>query len=99
MSPAPRVVYSESVRNQLKALHARAVRQGRGADLLSALRRIDDRLHSDPRLFGEPKYHYRALKLTLRVGIDPPLVVHYTVHDEQPLVFVKAIRSLPGQGF
>jgi hypothetical protein len=67
--------------------------------VLAAMRTIDNHLRSDPRVFGEPKYHYRALKLELRVAIEPPLVVHFTVHDEQPLVFVKTLDALPGQGF
>src|SRR5262245_15932772 len=99
MSPPYRVIYSESVRKALKDLCARAARKGLEKNVLSARRMIDARLHSDPHLFGEPKYHYRALKLELRVAIEPPLVVHYTVYAEQPLVFVKAIQSLPGQGF
>jgi hypothetical protein len=70
-----------------------------GQSVLSALKRVDARLHVDPHIYGEPKYHYRALKLELRVAIEPPLVVRYTVHDQQALVFVKAVEPLPGQGF
>jgi hypothetical protein len=99
MNPPYQVVYSEVVRNSLKELHARAAQNGREQDVLSALQTIDRRLHSDPLVFGEPKYHYRALRLELRVGIEPPLVVHYTVHEELPLVFVKAFKALPRQGF
>lgn len=68
-----------------------------GSAVVAALQRIDHRLQSDPRSFGEPKFRYAALKLELHVGIDPPLVVRYTVHDEEPIVFVKAIEPLPGQ--
>jgi hypothetical protein len=99
MNPAFRVVYSQSARTGLRDLHARAARKGLGQQLLAAIRAIDQRLGSDPHSFGEPKYRYRALKLQLRVAIEPPLVVHYTVHEEQPLVFVKALLALPGQGF
>jgi hypothetical protein len=99
MNLAFRVVYSESARTALRDLHARAVRRGLGQNVLAAIRTIDHSLCTDPHGFGEPKYRYRALKLQLRVAIVPPLVVHYTVHEEQPLVFVKALRSLPGQGF
>src|SRR5262249_36463518 len=99
MNPPYRVIYSESVQTSLKNLSAKAAEKGLKQAVLSAIRTIDQRLHADPRLFGEPKYHHRALKLELRVGIEPPLVVHYTVHDEQPLVFVKTLQALPGQGF
>lgn len=93
------VLYSEAVRNELKDLHARAVQKDRGPQVLAAARKIDERLHSNPTIFGEPKFHYQTLKLELRVGIEPPLVVHFTVHEERPLVIVKSLRSLPGQGF
>ncbi|HEV3255378.1 MAG TPA: hypothetical protein VG013_00730 [Gemmataceae bacterium] len=99
MNPPYRVIYSELVRNALKDLYARAAQKGLAAHVLSAVQTIDHRLRTDPRLFGEAKYRYRVLKLELRVAIEPPLVVHYTVHDEQALVFVKALQSLPGQGF
>jgi hypothetical protein len=99
MNSPYRVIYSESVRNALKDFHASAAQVGLGPNVISAMRRIDDRLRSDPHIFGEAKYRYRALKLELRVAIEPPLVVHYTVHEEQPLVFVKALQALPGQGF
>jgi hypothetical protein len=99
MSPPHQVVYPERVRQALTDLHARAVSKGMGPSVLSAMRTIDHRLRSAPHLFGEAKFHYRTLKLQLRVAIEPPLVVHYTVHEEQPLVFVKALTSLPGQGF
>jgi hypothetical protein len=68
------------------------------AAVLAALRSIDDRLHRDPLVFGEQKYHYRGLKLELRVGIEPPLIVRYAVHEQKPLVIIKDVLALPGQG-
>jgi hypothetical protein len=99
MPPPFQVSYPEAVRNHLKRLHAKAAQKALEQSVLDAVRRIDHRLRSDANVFGEPKYHYRALKLQLRVAIEPPLVVHFMVHDEQPLVFVKSLRALPGQGF
>lgn len=63
-----------------------------------ALREIDRQLHAEPHTFGEPRNDYRALKLQLRVGIRPPLVVHFAVHEDEPLVIVKSVQALPGQG-
>jgi hypothetical protein len=99
MNSSYQVVYPESVRNALKSIHANAAQKGLAQDVVSANRHIDNRLRSDPQVYGEAKYHYPALKLELRVAIEPPLVGHYTVHEEQSLVFVKSLRSLPGQGF
>lgn len=95
MTPQYQVVYAESVRQTLNDLVPRVVQQGLAPTVLSALRTLDERLHEEPRLYGEPKYRFRALRLELRVAIEPPLVVHFTVHDEQPLVFVKSIQLLP----
>jgi hypothetical protein len=99
MSPPYRVVYPESVQAALRTLYARAAGQNRAHNFLNALRAIDNRLRLEARTFGEPKHRYQALKLELRVAIEPPLVVRYTVHDEEPVVFVKSVDILPGQPF
>src|SRR5262249_37632099 len=93
------VIYSESVRNALINLSRKAAEKGLQQNFLSALRAIDNQLHLGPRQYGEPKFRYRPLKLEFRLAIDRPLIVHSPVHDEHPLVFVKSVRSLPGQGF
>jgi hypothetical protein len=77
----------------------RAHAVGQAGKLLAALRAIDTRLQQDPRSFGEPTYNYVHLKLVLHVAIYSPLVVHFTVHQELPQVYVKLIETLPRQGF
>jgi hypothetical protein len=67
-------------------------------ELLLALQSLDARLRTDPLGFGEEKFHYHGLELQLRIGIQFPWVVHFAVHDEQPLVFVKKPKLLPGNG-
>jgi hypothetical protein len=94
-----RVSYSESVRIDLRAMVKRALEAGLGGVLRAALQAIDARLKQDPRSFGEPKYRYKNLKLVLHSAIYSPLVVHFTVHEELPLVFVESIQPLPRQGF
>ncbi len=97
-APAFTVSYPETVRMALREIATRAAEQGRTDQVLAAVRAIDARLKQDPRSFGEPKYRYEELKLVLHVAIQAPLVVHFTVHDELPIVFVRSLRPLPGQG-
>jgi len=92
------VSYPETVRAGVKELAIRASDLGMLDSILAAVRAIDTRLKKDPRSFGEPKFRYQELKLVLYVAIQFPLVVHFTVHECLPVVFVKAIRALPGQG-
>lgn len=94
-----RVIYPEQVQNALIELYARAVQKGRGQEVLSAARAINDRLQSDPREFGEPRYSLREAKLEVFVRGVPPLLVFYAVHKTKPLVFVRTIEALPGAGF
>ena len=41
MNPPYRVIYSESVRNTLQDLYARAAQQGLGQNVLTAIRTVD----------------------------------------------------------
>jgi hypothetical protein len=97
--PGFQVVYSQSVKQAIWAMSQRANAAGRGADNLAALRAIDRRLHSDPRSFGDVRFHYHGLHLEYRVAIVTPLIVHFTVHHTQPVLFVMRIFPLTGQGF
>jgi hypothetical protein len=99
-APAPQftVSYPESVSLALREHAKQAAREGCMDKLLAAVRAIDARLKRDPRDFGEPKHRYQELKLVLHVAIHAPLVVHFTIHDELPVVFVKSLCPLPGYG-
>ncbi len=56
---APRweVHASGLIARDLKRIQERAVRQGRGAQVLAAIRQIQRRLERDPRVAGEPSYY------------------------------------------
>jgi hypothetical protein len=97
--PAFHLSYLERVRAALKRMAQRAQAAGLSDKLLAALCAIDTRLQQDPRSFGEPTYNYVHLKLVLHVAIYSPLVVHFTVHQELPQVYVKMIQTLPRQEF
>jgi hypothetical protein len=87
---------SGAVAADLKQLQRRAWHEGRGEAFLDAFRVIVDRLTHAPKEFGEPLYRLPALKLEVRHASRDPLVVYFAVHDEEPLVFVKVVRLLPG---
>ena len=99
VGPPYRVVYSEAVRNALKALCERAARGSRGEEILSAVRTIDEQLRSDPLGFGDPWHDLPAARLTVMIRVFPPLVVSYAVHKEKPVVFVKHFRPFPPDAF
>jgi hypothetical protein len=97
--PIPyRVVYSEHVRHELQELLARAKEQGLGPQVLAAASEIDRRLHIYPQ-FGQPLLDLSFVPGQLRIGVIPPLVVRYAIHEEQRLVIVATpLTLLPHSG-
>src|SRR5437016_5444101 len=93
------VAYSEVAQHDLIDIYGRSVQLGRGADVLSAAKVIDERLHRDPLDFGNARNFLPHWKLKVHNGIQPPLVVYYGVEEEQRLVFVHRFRTLPRTGF
>jgi hypothetical protein len=89
-----RVVMSKQTENRLKELHAKAAQTGTSHRFMAAMRRIVERLRTDPLVFGEPLYRLPSLKLMVRHAAIHPLVVAYAVHEEQPLVFIRWFKVL-----
>jgi hypothetical protein len=98
--PVPyRVIYSEWVRKELKALAARAKARGLSGQFQDALRELDRRLHTYPQ-FGQPLRDLKLKPAQLWIGVVEPLVVQYWLNDEMRLVIVGApIQTLPHSGF
>ena len=69
-----------------------------GQPLLTAIRKIRNRLRTDPWNFGEAEFGYHSLNLVEHVVIVPPLVVHYAVHREEFVVFVMSVTAFSGSG-
>jgi hypothetical protein len=90
---------SKRVNDAFRALYERACQLGLEEKFLSAARIIVDRLRSDPLEFGEARYRYRRVNAEVRIASIPPLVVHYAVHEQQRVVFMKEIGPFPGFGF
>jgi hypothetical protein len=94
----PPLVYSihltGKTRELVKQRFLEAVQAGRGPRFLAALRMIVERLRREPHRFGEPLYRLAALKLLVYHGAIAPVVVDYGIHEEKPLVFIRAIQIL-----
>ena len=65
--------------------------------MLSPIRRIWQQLSLNPVEFGEPLYRLPALRLQVRHGAVGPLLIHFAVHENRPLVFIKSVTLLPEQ--
>ena len=86
---------SKAIAKHLVELQKQAKEQGRGEDLLSAIREILRRLSNDPFEFGEPLYRLPALRLQVRHGAVGPLLIYFAIHERRPLVFLKGASLLP----
>jgi len=93
-----RVVNSAAIAQGIRALQRRASGQGRGEEFLAAIRTALNRMRDDPTEFGEPLYPLPALHLRVRCAVVPPLVVHFAVHDDLPIVFVSSVKLLSKRG-
>lgn len=85
---------SRAVARSLLRLQKRASREGRGEALLAAFQYVISQLRASPTSFGEPEYHLPALRMQVRTGSVRPLVVHFGVCEDRPLVFIRAVSLL-----
>jgi hypothetical protein len=92
--PVPyRVVYSERVRQRLRALADVARDRGDGEAFLAALKEFHRRLCLYPQ-FGEPLTDLTQELGQLWIGIVRPLSMRYAVFDERRVVMVAALPVL-----
>jgi hypothetical protein len=77
-----------------RRIQRRATLEGRGLEVLQAMKYIRQRLSRDPTNFGEPLYRLPALRMQIRFSVIGPLAIHYGVCEDRPLVFIKGIRLL-----
>ena len=85
---------SNQIKETIKELHQRMAHQGKGQRFLDSLRAIHNRLRQDPTNFGKPLYRLPALKLLVYHVVVSRIAVHYGVHEEKPLVFLKGVQLL-----
>ena len=78
-----------------KQIQKQAKDEGRGEQVLSAMRRIWHQLSYYPNEFGEPLYGLPGLGLQVRHAAAGPLLIYFAVHERMPLVFIKEVALLP----
>lgn len=88
------VICSPVNAEMLRQLQRRASRSGRGEAMASAFRQIVERLQHDPTEAGEPSYRLAAMRMQVRRVVVRPLVAHFAVCEDRPLVFIKAANLL-----
>jgi hypothetical protein len=96
--PAYRVHASAKIMQLFLRLQRQAIREGRGDEVITAVRRIYEQLRDDPTTFGEPTYRLPALGLAVRTGSIRPLVVDFGVDEVRRLVFIKVVKLLAAPG-
>jgi len=85
---------SGKIAQSIKGLQHRAKQQGRGEQVLAALKQIYRRLCENPLNLGEPLYRLTALGLEVRTCVIRPVNVDFAVHKERFLVFIKGVKLL-----
>ena len=86
--------WSRAVVRTLRRLMRQAIQQGRAESFLAALRQIGRRLEQSPNRFGEPLYRLPGMRLQVRSAVVRPVVVHFAVHEDRPLVFIRRFELL-----
>ena len=89
---------SGAIAEALRALQRQSLGATRKRAIASAFRRIIARLQLNPVEFGEPAYRLPGLRLQIRTCVVGPLVVHFAVSEDRPLVFIKAVKLLSDKG-
>jgi hypothetical protein len=89
-----RVECSQAVAQTLYDIQDEASAQGRGQQALAAFRSIVECLRSDPTEFGEPLYRLPIMRLKVRSASIAPLVVHFAVSEDRPIVFIRAVKLM-----
>ena len=89
---------TQSVRDELRKLTARARDRGFGNEVLAAVKELDRRLHVYPQ-FGQPLQDLTLEPGQVWIAVVAPLVVRYAVFDDKRLVMVAVpITPLPRSG-
>jgi hypothetical protein len=98
MSPDPsyRLIIHPEVIAVATALLRRATTVGARPRVEAALRAIEERLKDRPRGWGDPVKDYLGIRATVYRRVYDELVVRYTVHDGQPLVWWIGLEPVLG---
>lgn len=91
-----RVIVMTRAGEQIRSLFEAADRLGLRVDLAASLGEIDRKLQSEPRSWGDPVRTLPTLDLTLYRGLHAKIQVIYSVHQTQPVVFVRDVTPVLG---
>jgi hypothetical protein len=98
--PSEPLRYSISFNQYLADRILRLNRQSKTAgifnDWADTVRKINDRLEMKPTEAGDPLRHYPGLKLTAYHWLVDRVLVHYTVHDSERIVFIHSVAPVLG---
>jgi hypothetical protein len=90
-----RVVSSALVLQQFRQWGERARGAGLAEEYTACLRRIHERLSSDPDGWGNPLKNLAGLGMVLYHGADHWLYVQYGVNEAARIVFIEGARLMP----
>jgi hypothetical protein len=96
-TPGYQVHHSAFIAQMFRDLQVQATQEERGREFLDAAKEALARLTTDPFEFGEPRYRLPVLHLQVRSAIIRPLVIHFAVHEEEPLVYIHFVKLLSRQ--
>ncbi len=85
---------SGAIAEAFRQVQRRALRDGRGPEVVSALHQLRRRLQRNPTKLGEPLYRLAALRMQIRSVVLGPLVVDFGVCEDRPVVFIKGVTLL-----
>jgi hypothetical protein len=88
------VYCSEAVGDSIRLLQRKAERRGQGKAFLVSFRKIITALQNNPNKVGEPLYRLSGLRLRVRSVVVAPLVIHFGVNEDHPIVFIKSATLL-----
>jgi hypothetical protein len=86
------VAFSQTVRDQVRALTRRANKRGIGAEFRADLEFIIERLMTDPLGWGDPNYRLHNLGLLVCRGLRPLVYVYYAVDDVRRIVHLTRFK-------
>jgi hypothetical protein len=80
---------------QMQTLADQARQAGTYDEYLAALKTIYARLETDPLGWGDPEHHMKKEGGLMCHGVAKPLYVHFAVYEQEGVVIIVDIKSLP----
>jgi len=78
----------------IKEVHRRAVKEGRGEEMVAAFQQAIERLRTAPHEFGEILYRLPVLRMKVGTALIRPIAIDFAVCTDRPIVFIKGVSLL-----